>query len=46
MSVIELTTFTVKPANTAALLAARPGMVDAFRRDRRGFIAARLAAQG
>ncbi|GAB3896782.1 hypothetical protein GCM10029964_078670 [Kibdelosporangium lantanae] len=42
MSVIELTTFTVKPANTAALLAARPGMVDAFRRDRRGFIAARL----
>jgi acetyl esterase/lipase len=42
MSVIELTTFTVKPANTAAMLAARPGMVDAFRRDRRGFVTAKL----
>ena len=42
MSVIELTTFTVKPENTAAMLAARPGMVDAFRRDRRGFVAAKL----
>jgi pimeloyl-ACP methyl ester carboxylesterase len=42
MSVIELTTFTVKPENTTALLAARPGMVDAFRRDRRGFVGARL----
>ena len=42
MSVIELTTFTVKPDNTAAMLAARPGMVAAFRRDRRGFVSARL----
>jgi acetyl esterase/lipase len=42
MSVIELTTFTVKPDNTAAMLAARPGMVDAFRRDRRGFVTAKL----
>jgi len=42
MSVIELTTFTVKPENTAAMLAARPGMVDAFRHDRRGFVAAKL----
>ncbi|MEV6825110.1 alpha/beta hydrolase fold domain-containing protein [Amycolatopsis sp. NPDC051102] len=42
MSVIELTTFTVPPENTEAMLAARPGMVAAFRRDRRGFLAARL----
>jgi acetyl esterase/lipase len=42
MSVIELTTFTVKPEATAAMPAARPGMADAFRRDRRGFIAAKL----
>jgi acetyl esterase/lipase len=42
MSVIELTTFTVTPENTEAMLAARPGMVAAFRRDRRGFLAARL----
>jgi acetyl esterase/lipase len=42
MSVIELTTFTVEPEATAAMLAARPGMVAAFRRDRRGFIAAKL----
>ncbi|MFC0436097.1 alpha/beta hydrolase [Kutzneria buriramensis] len=42
MSVTELTTFTVKPENTAAMLAARPGMVDAFRRDRRGFVTAKL----
>jgi hypothetical protein len=34
--------FTVKPEATAAMLAARPGMVDAFGRDRRGFIAAKL----
>ncbi|EWM11357.1 antibiotic biosynthesis monooxygenase [Kutzneria sp. 744] len=42
MSVIELTTFTVEPGKTAAMLAARPGMVEAFRRDRRGFVAAKL----
>jgi acetyl esterase/lipase len=42
MSVIELTTFTVAPENTEAMLAARPGMVAAFREDRRGFLAARL----
>ncbi|WP_439378882.1 alpha/beta hydrolase family protein [Amycolatopsis lexingtonensis] len=42
MSVIELTTFTVAPEKTQAMLAARPGMVAAFREDRRGFVAARL----
>jgi acetyl esterase/lipase len=42
MSVIELTTFTVTRERTAALLAARPGMVEAFRADRRGFISAKL----
>lgn len=42
MSVVELTTFTVKPGATSAMLAARPGMLDAFRRDRRGFLSARL----
>ncbi|MFS8095717.1 alpha/beta hydrolase [Lentzea alba] len=42
MSVVELTTFTVKPGSTTAMLAARPGMLDAFRRDRRGFLSARL----
>ncbi|KAA9379207.1 hypothetical protein F5972_13575 [Microbispora cellulosiformans] len=42
MSVIELTTFTVKPEKTAALLAARPGMLRAFREDRRGFLDACL----
>jgi acetyl esterase/lipase len=42
MSVIEMTTFTVDPENTQAMLAARPGMVAAFRADRRGFRSARL----
>jgi acetyl esterase/lipase len=42
MSVIELTTFTVTPEKTAAMLAARPGMVEAFRADRRGFVSAKL----
>ncbi|GLY41887.1 hypothetical protein Amsp01_079100 [Amycolatopsis sp. NBRC 101858] len=42
MSVIEMATFTVTPENTEAMLAARPGMVAAFRADRRGFVAARL----
>lgn len=42
MSVIEMTTFTVAPENTRAMLAARAGMVAAFRDDRRGFLSARL----
>ncbi|MEV6899515.1 alpha/beta fold hydrolase [Amycolatopsis sp. NPDC051372] len=42
MSVIELTTFTVRSDRTRAMLDARPGMVEAFRRDRRGFVSARL----
>ncbi|MEU5259243.1 alpha/beta hydrolase fold domain-containing protein [Amycolatopsis sp. NPDC021455] len=42
MSVIELTTFTVVPEQTQAMLDARPGMVSAFRDDRRGFLSARL----
>ncbi|UOZ03643.1 alpha/beta fold hydrolase [Amycolatopsis sp. WQ 127309] len=42
MSVIEMTTFTVAPEKTQAMLDARPGMVAAFRDDRRGFLAARL----
>ena len=42
MSVIELTKFTVRKENTQAMLDARPGMLEAFRQDRRGFIAARL----
>ncbi|WP_410667970.1 antibiotic biosynthesis monooxygenase [Amycolatopsis sp. cmx-4-68] len=42
MSVIELTTFTVPPEHTQAMLDARPGMVAAFRADRRGFRSARL----
>lgn len=46
MSVIELTTFTVRPERTDAMLAARPGMVAAFRSDRRGFVSARLVQVG
>lgn len=46
MSVIELTTFVVAPERTAAMLAARPGMLRAFRADRRGFVAARLIRLG
>jgi acetyl esterase/lipase len=42
MSVIELTTFVVAPEQTATMLAARPGMLRAFREDRRGFVSARL----
>src|ERR1700754_1625028 len=42
MSVIELTTFAVAAEKTAAMLAARPGMLRAFRADRRGFVSARL----
>lgn len=42
MAVIELTTFTVRPDRTTAMLAARPGMVAAFREGRRGFVSAKL----
>ncbi|MCP2266911.1 alpha/beta hydrolase family protein [Promicromonospora thailandica] len=42
MSVLEMTTFTVTPQSTPAMLAARPAMLDAFRADRRGFVSARL----
>jgi acetyl esterase/lipase len=42
MAVVELTTFTVTADKTAEMLAARPGMLAAFRRDRRGFVSARL----
>jgi acetyl esterase/lipase len=46
MSVIELTTFVVAPEQIAAMLAARPGMLRAFREDRRGFVSARLIRLG
>lgn len=46
MSVIELTTFVVAPEKTTAMLAARPGMLRAFREDRRGFVSARLIRLG
>lgn len=46
MSVIEMTTFTVAPENTRAMLDARPGMLEAFRADRRGFVSARLVLVG
>jgi len=46
MSVIEMTTFTVTPENTQAMLDARPGMLEAFRADRRGFVSARLVRLG
>lgn len=42
MSVIELTTFVVAPDRTSDMLSARSGMLSAFRKDRRGFIGARL----
>lgn len=42
MSVIELTTFRVRPDRTTAMLAARPGMVAAFQEGRRGFVSAKL----
>ena len=42
MAVIELTTFTVRADRTSAMLAARPGMVAAFREGRRGFVSAKL----
>ncbi|GAA1312045.1 alpha/beta hydrolase fold domain-containing protein [Pseudonocardia xinjiangensis] len=46
MAVIEMTTFTVAPENTQAMLDARPDMVQAFRTDRRGFLSARLVRVG
>src|SRR4051812_36462758 len=46
MSVIEMTTFVVVPEKTAAMLAARPAMLQAFREDRRGFVSARLVRLG
>jgi hypothetical protein len=39
---IELTRFRVRPEMEQALLAARPGMLDEFRRDRGGFVDAQL----
>ncbi|WP_232667730.1 alpha/beta hydrolase family protein [Pseudonocardia sp. TRM90224] len=42
MSVIELTTFTVADDRVHDMLAARHAMVEAFRADRRGFVAAKL----
>src|SRR4051812_41275879 len=42
MAVIELTTFTVRADRTSAMLAARPGMLAAFREGRRGFVSAKL----
>ncbi|MEA2213428.1 MAG: hypothetical protein QOF83_3376 [Solirubrobacteraceae bacterium] len=42
MRTVELTRFRVKPEMEQALLAARPGMLDEFRRDRAGFIDAQL----
>ncbi|MGW0997733.1 alpha/beta hydrolase [Streptomyces sp. NPDC002523] len=43
MSVIEMTTFQVRPDKVSDMLAARPGMLAAFREGRRGFVSARLA---
>jgi hypothetical protein len=42
MTVVEITQFVVKPEQTEALLAARPGMLADFRADRAGFIRAQL----
>ncbi|MEU4091651.1 alpha/beta hydrolase [Streptomyces sp. NPDC026673] len=42
MSVIELTTFVVAPERSSDMLSARSGMLSGFRKDRRGFIDARL----
>jgi acetyl esterase/lipase len=42
VSVIELTTFTVGNDRVADMLAARHAMIEAFRADRRGFVAAKL----
>jgi hypothetical protein len=42
MSVAELTTFIVRAEDTQAMLDARPGMIEAFRQNRRGFLSAWL----
>lgn len=42
MTTVELTRFRVAPEKTAAMLAARPGMVADFRADRDGFLGADL----
>jgi acetyl esterase/lipase len=42
VSVIELTTFTVADDRVSDMLAARHAMLEAFRADRRGFVAAKL----
>jgi acetyl esterase/lipase len=42
VSVIELTTFTVADGRVTDMLQARHAMVEAFRADRRGFVAAKL----
>jgi quinol monooxygenase YgiN len=39
---VELTRFRVSPADTDAMLAARPAMLADFRADRSGFLGARL----
>lgn len=42
MTTVELTRFRVRPEQTEALLKARPAMLDNFRKDRDGFLDARL----
>jgi quinol monooxygenase YgiN len=42
MPTVELTRFRVSPEKVAALLAARPAMLQDFRADRAGFLNARL----
>ncbi|MFB7719147.1 MULTISPECIES: antibiotic biosynthesis monooxygenase family protein [unclassified Nocardia] len=42
MHAVELTRFRVDPANTDAMLAARPAMLADFQADRAGFLGARL----
>lgn len=46
MSVVEMTTFRVRPDKVTDMPAARPGMLAAFREDRRGFVSARLVRVG
>lgn len=42
MSTLELTRFRVRPEHVAALLSARPRMLEDFRADRAGFLEAQL----
>jgi quinol monooxygenase YgiN len=42
MTTVELTRFRSRPGQAAALLAARPKMLDDFRSDRAGFLGAQL----